>query len=123
MHCTVKAGKYCIFSPSEAGKLRIEGGPLVGQKRSRKKHRENPSQKMLRADKRVGGDCCARDQWCQAKRVQDIVVRLRSMKTTVSAGRSPRRSSPPAILAGGPSRALLPAGFASPLAFARVDLL
>src|SRR5216683_2977136 len=99
MHCTVKPGKYCIFSPSEAAKLRIEGAPLVGQ---------NPSQKMLRADKRVGGDCCARDQWCQAKRVQDIVVRLRSMKTTVSAGRSRRRSAPPAILPGGPSGARVP---------------
>src|SRR5258708_8224828 len=98
MHCTVKPGKYCIFSPSEAAKLRIEGAPLVGQKRSRKKHRENPSQKMLRADKRVGGDCCARDQWCQAKRVQDILVRLRSMKTTVSAGAPRGRAAPPPTL-------------------------
>ena len=32
---------------------------------------------MLRASKRDGGDCAVSDLWCQEKRLQDIVVRLR----------------------------------------------
>src|SRR6266446_6228708 len=89
MHCTVKPGKYCIYSPSVAAKLRSIrlrpfdgcnqkkfGAPLGGQNHSQKNPRENPAQKA-QDKQRDGGDCAASGLWCQEKRLQDIVVRLR----------------------------------------------
>jgi hypothetical protein len=89
MHCTVKPGKNCIFSPPEAtssrrfrndrwrSRLKRFRAPLGGQDSLRKKRRESPSRKTLRTSNRDGGDCGASKVWCQEKRLQDIVVRLR----------------------------------------------
>src|SRR2546422_7488107 len=90
MHCTVKPGKYCIYSPSVAAKLRsirlrpLDGGnrksselPLAAKTTRGKIPGKNPAQKA-QGKQRDGGDCAASGLWGQAERLQDIVVRLRS---------------------------------------------
>src|SRR6266849_994955 len=99
MHCPVKPGKYCIYSPSKAAKLRmIQARPLCGRDTKKtpsspwrprplaEKTPEKPSakmrrlalrKKMLRTGTRDGGDCGASGLWCQEERLQDMVVMLR----------------------------------------------
>jgi hypothetical protein len=101
IHCTVKPGKNCIFSPSVAAKLRpipvrphnrfeaaIEKvlsspGRLIPLPRS---NRKKPACQRLQLQHsfgtrgnsgRDGADSDANALWCQEKRIQDIVVRLR----------------------------------------------
>jgi hypothetical protein len=84
-----KAGQELHFFPPEAtssrrfrndrwrSRLKRFQAPLGGQDSLRKKRRESPSRKTLRTSNRDGGDCGASKLWCQEKRLQDIVVRLR----------------------------------------------
>ena len=108
IHCTVKPGKNCIFSPSVAAKLR----PIPVRRHNRqpfrgrdRKSSELPGLINLLAalqpkENRVpktavytthsgragtagrdGADSDANLLWCQEKRLQDIVVRLRGVVT------------------------------------------
>src|SRR5882724_12701548 len=98
MHCTVKPGKYCIVSPSEAVKLRSiparpdldrakkTGAPLVGQIPRHALPRLRTGQVSTQIQSSTGprgneatdgANSGARELWCQEKRLQDIVVRLR----------------------------------------------
>ena len=106
MHCTVKPGKYCIYSPSVAAKLKLirlrplGGGieqtselPLSAKSNCEKKPRVNFKKNF--ANKCDGRDCGASRLWCQEKRLQAIVVRLRSEKKTriFEGGKEVRRFS------------------------------
>src|SRR6266436_2040978 len=98
MHCTVKPGKYCIESPSKVTKLRPiharpdrdrakkTGAPLVGQIPRHALPRLRTGQIPMKIQSSAGprgnqatdgANSGARELWCQEKRLQDIVVRLR----------------------------------------------
>jgi len=102
MHCTVKPGKYCIFLPRRpqcSGRFMCERATVNRSAVAREKlprplaaHAPPRSNTRRPAVKRPllqhllgtrgnnatdGADSAARKLWCQAKRLQDIVVRLR----------------------------------------------
>jgi hypothetical protein len=99
MHCTVKPGKYCIFLPqrpqSPVDRLAVARekitSPLAASphvESNRKRAAFGRAQRATSSGTRGnsandGADCAARELWCQEKRLQDIVVRLRGVKAFI----------------------------------------
>src|SRR5579872_52049 len=69
MHCTVKPGRYCMQTPSVASQRLWRTGWVCAA--------EAP---LGGPDRLVGEDSAVSRLWCQGKRVQGIVVGLRSQK-------------------------------------------